>query len=52
MFLAIAALIPDTYVKRLGVAIFKSTPTLLTESSTTPCNDSSSTSRFLCAGPV
>ena len=35
-FLAIVLLIPDTYESNDGVAVFTSTPTLLTLSSTTP----------------
>ena len=34
MFLAIPLLIPDTYAKSDGVAVFMSTPTLFTASST------------------
>ena len=36
MFFAIVELIPDTYESNDGVAVFTSTPTLLTASSTTP----------------
>ena len=36
MFPAIDLLIPDTYESNEGVAVFTSTPTLLTASSTTP----------------
>ena len=36
MLLAIVLLIPETYDKSDGVAVFTSTPTLLTASSTTP----------------
>ena len=36
IFLAIPLLIPDTYAKSDGVAVFMSTPTLFTASSTTP----------------
>ena len=38
IFLAIPLLIPDTYAKSDGVAVFMSTPTLFTASSTTQLN--------------
>ena len=40
MFLAIVMLIPDTYDSNDGVAVFTSTPTSFTASSTTPVSSS------------
>ena len=42
MFFAIVPFIPDTYDNSDGVAVFTSTPTLLTLSSTTPVRLSAS----------
>ena len=44
IFFAVAAVRPDTRLKRLADAVLTSTPTALTQSSTTP--DSASSSRF------
>ena len=56
MLFATVLLIPETYFKRDGVAVFKSTPMLLTASSTTPVKLSSSlfwfTSCWYCPTPI
>ena len=56
MFPAIVLFIPETYDKSDGVAVFTSTPTLLTASSTTPVKLSDncfwSTSCWYCPTPI
>ena len=56
MFFAIVLFIPDTYESSDGVAVFTSTPTLLTLSSTTPVRLSANffwfTSCWYCPTPI
>ena len=56
IFLAIVLFIPDTYESNDGVAVFTSTPTLFTASSTTPVRLSDNffwfTSCWYCPTPI